>query len=268
MKEYISKGIICIKDKFNLIYHLCVITYKLYEDESFEYVFEPNYNVVDLLPTNFFDTLPGLDFSLRKKEYIRKNMVPTFVSERVIPESREDYYDLLKERDMEYMEPIIYMIRSKKQYSGDKLFVVEYEEKQIVNIDINNKQQANISSCIKDILVEICKGNNIKIGDSYIDDTNRKQVYDLLYALYSKSMKYNKQKQLEGIEKAKKENKYRGRKPVKIEKFRVLLMAEKVKKDELTSKQAAKELGISIDKYYRVLRELRNNNDTLLQNNE
>lgn len=267
MKEYLSKGIICAKDQFNIVYHLCVITYKLYEDETFEYVFKPNYNVVDLLPISFFDTIPGLDFSLRKKEYVRKNIVPTFVNERVVTESREDYYDLLKEKNMEYMEPITYMIRSKKQYSGDKLFVVQYEENQIIDFDIENKK-ANISSCIKEILIEICKGNILKIGESYIDDRNRKQVYDLLYALYNKSMKYNKQKQNEGIVKAKIEKKYKGRKPIQIEKFKVLLMAEKVKKGELTSKQAARELGISIDKYYRVLKELHNKNDTLLQNNK
>lgn len=253
MKKSISKGIICIRDKYNIEYHLCVITYVLYEDESFEYCFEPNYHVIDLIDKSIFDTIPGLDLSLRKKEYVRKNIVPTFVSERVISENREDYAQLLDERNMKYMDPIIYMIRSKKEYSGDKLFVKEYED--VKTIDMNaSKDILNMHDSIKGVLVEICKGNNIVLLDAYIDDNNRKQTFDLLYYFYSKSMKYRKEKQSEGIIKAKTENKYKGRKPIKIEKYKVLQMSYRVKNKELTSKEAAKQLGISIDKYYRVLR--------------
>lgn len=255
MKEYISKGIICIKDKYDIVYHLCVITYILYEDDTFEYIFEPNYSVVGLLPTSFFDTLPGINLDLKKKKYIRKNITPTFISERVVGKNREDYFELLKERNMDFMDPIIYMIRSKKQYSGDRLFVVEYKDKNIVNIDIKN-DKTNMAGYIKKILLEIGKGNDIRIVDTSINDDNRKQIYNLLYTLYSKSIDYNKKKQKEGISKAKSENKYKGRKPIRIEGFKVLEMANRVKNKELSSKEAAKALGISIDKYYRELKKL------------
>ena len=42
---------------------------------------------------------------------------------------------------------------------------------------------------------------------------------------------------------------------------------EKVQRKELTNKQAAEKLGISIDKYYRVKKKLQNKNDSLLQVN-
>ena len=35
MKTYISKGTICIKGAFQLIYAVCKITYQLNEDDSF-----------------------------------------------------------------------------------------------------------------------------------------------------------------------------------------------------------------------------------------
>lgn len=255
MKEYTSKGIICIKDELNIQYNLCLITYKLNEDESFEYCFEPNYNVIDLLPENIFDTIPGLDFSLRKKKYIRKNIIPTFISERVISENREDYNKLLQERNMEFMDPIQYMIRSKKYYSGDKLFVVDYKEIETIEIDIINSKN-NSFECNKKILSEICKGNNVIINDLIINDDNRKEFYTYIYMLYSKTLKSNKKRQIDGINIAKLNNKYKGRKPVRIEEFKILDMADRVKNKELTSKQAADKLGISIYKYYRELKKL------------
>ena len=41
MKSFESVGTICLKGQNNFIYKICKITYRLFEDESFEYVFEP-----------------------------------------------------------------------------------------------------------------------------------------------------------------------------------------------------------------------------------
>ena len=49
MKYSLTKGIICLKDKLNIEYRICVIEYFLNEDETFEYRFYPNYEVIDLL---------------------------------------------------------------------------------------------------------------------------------------------------------------------------------------------------------------------------
>ena len=95
MKTYISKGKICIKGHYNLIYAVCDITYQLNEDDSFKYVFEPNYSVIELTDTSFFQGIPGLNLDLKKKEYIRTK-IPTFISERVPSRNREDYVELLE----------------------------------------------------------------------------------------------------------------------------------------------------------------------------
>ena len=255
MNSYISKGIICIKDDYNLEYRLCELTYTLNKDETFEYRFVPNYFVIDLLPSSTFDGIPGLDLSLRKKEFIRNNIVPTFISERVPSESRVDYYELLAQRNMEYMDPIEYLIRSKKKYSGDNMFVIAYEEKTSTNINID-ELKCNSIDCNRKILSEICKGNNVTINGGTIDDTNRKTFFNILISIYDKSYKQRKIQQEIGINNAKKQAKYKGRTPVRIDRLKLLQMQDDVKKKKITSKIAAEKLGISIHKYYREIKKL------------
>lgn len=72
MKSFESRGTICLKGQNNFIYKICKITYRLFEDESFEYVFEPNYFLIDLLDSKYFQGIPGLNLDLKKQEYIRK----------------------------------------------------------------------------------------------------------------------------------------------------------------------------------------------------
>lgn len=257
MDNYISKGIICIKDDYNLEYRLCELTYSLNKDQSFEYLFVPNYDVIDLLSLSIFDGIPGLDLSLRKDEYVRKNTIPTFISERVPSESRVDYYELLAQRNMDYMDPIEYLIRSKKKYSGDNLYVIAYEEKTSTNINID-ELKCNSIDCNRKILSEICKGNNVLVNGEIIDDTNRKSIFNILISIYGKSYRQKRIQQKNGINSAKKQGKYVGRTPVRIEKIKLLQMQEDVKNKKLTSKQAAEKLGISIHKYYRELKKLHN----------
>ena len=137
MKSFESVATICLKGQNNFIYKICKITYRLFEDESFEYVFEPNYFLIDLLDSKYFQGIPGLNLDLKKQEYIRKNIIPTFISERVPQKNREDFYELLEKLNMKFMDPIEYLIRTDEQYFGDNLFVIPYESKK--KVFINNK---------------------------------------------------------------------------------------------------------------------------------
>ena len=48
--------------------------------EEFQYIFTPYYDIIDAL----IDLgIPGINLSLRKKEYYRVNIKTTFISERV-----------------------------------------------------------------------------------------------------------------------------------------------------------------------------------------
>ena len=58
---------------------ICRITYREYTIDEFEYIFEPDYEVIDLITG--FKGIQGLNLSLRKKEYVRKNIIPSFIYE-------------------------------------------------------------------------------------------------------------------------------------------------------------------------------------------
>ena len=254
MKTHISKGIICIKGPYNLVYAICNLTYTVNEDESFVYIFEPNYSVIDLLDSSIFQGIPGLNLDLKKEKYTR-TFTPTFISERVPSKKREDYLDLLKEVNMDYMDPIEYLIRTKYQYSGDPLFVIPFDEKKTISFD-NFKGTQNNAALMKTILENLCFGNDISINKQVINDENRKIFYDIFIYLYGRSYNLNKEKQSEGIKIAKKEGSYKGRKRVKVDELLYLELLEKVEKKEITPKEVTNKLGISKAKYYRLKKEL------------
>ena len=263
MKTYISKGTICIKGPYHLIYAVCNITYELHEDDSFKYVFEPNYAVIKLLDSSIFQGIPGLNLDLKEKEYIRTT-IPTFISERVPSDKREDYADLLAKVNMEFMDPIEYLIKTKEQYSGDLLFVKPFEEKKIVSFDNYNGNQTN-AALMKEVLSSLCLGNDVSINGQIINDNNRKAFHDVFINLYARSYNQNKEKQAQGIENAKKEGSYKGRKPIKVDEMQFFELLAKVEKKEMSPKEAAKQLGISIDKYYRLKNKLQKQQHTLIQ---
>lgn len=125
MKEIRTVGTICLKDNAGTEYRISKIEYVEREDGSFYYVFTPDYSVIDLLPANLFQGIPGLDLSLRKKIYIRENIVPVFISERTPGPNRDDLDALLKETDMEYLNRLEWLIRTQMHYGGDPLYVTK-----------------------------------------------------------------------------------------------------------------------------------------------
>ncbi len=258
MKTYISKGIICASGPFDLIYRICDISYYLNSDDSFKYVFSPNYPVIELIGSRYFQGIPGLDLDLKKGEYVRENRIPTFISERVPSEKREDYSSLLTKVGMEYMDPIEYLIRSKEQYSGDKLFLLPYEGKKTVSLD--EKTHETNAAVIKKVLKNVCFGNDVIINNQTINDGNRKMFHDIFLDLYSRSYEFGKEKQKEGIAKAKEAGRYKGRKPIAVDEMKFVDVLSRVERKKITPSQAAKELGISIDKYYRLKRNCKNKN--------
>ena len=255
MKSYNSSGTICVCGPFNIVYAVCDINYHLNEDGSFKYVFIPNYSIIELLSNDYFQGIPGLNLDLKEKQYIRENKNPTFISERVPSENREDYYELLSKCGLEYMDPVKYLINTKEQYSGDKLFVTEQHYPKTVSLGNYQGHETN-SKLIKNMLSTICMGDNIEIKGRIVDDYCRRIIHDLLLFLYSRSYENNKELQKNGIEKAKIEKKYNGRKPIDVDEIKFIELSNKVKNKEITSKEAARILGISIDKYYRYKKHL------------
>lgn len=264
MKTYSSKASICVQDAYHLEYRVCTISYFLNEEGGFRYVFAPNYSVIDLTSPDFFQGIPGLNLDLRKEEYVRENRTPTFISERVPQKNREDYADLLKDAGMTYMEPLLYLIKTDKFYSGDFLYLRPFAERKEVDAD-DLGSKLNTSSYLRKILCHLAAGDAVRIGAARIDDENRKMAFEVLIDIYARTMEAAKEKRLSGIEKAKQHHAYRGRKPKRIDLLRFTEVLKEVKEGKKTAKEGAAQLGISIDKYYRERRKLQKENDKLLQ---
>lgn len=251
MMTYESKGTICVKGPFGLVYRVCEIEYQWKEDDSFCYIFTPRYSVIELLDPYYFQGIPGLNLDLKKEQYVRDNRIPTFISERVPSPKREDFSELLEKVGMEYMDPIEYLIRIKEQYSGDLLFVVRGEPRKMVEFGSETVNETN-AELIKNILKVLCAGDDVLINGQKIDDKNRKAFHDVFIAFYARSCASQKEKQVEGIKKAKSNGQsYRGRKPIPVDAMAFLEAVKEVEKGKLKPKEAAEKLGISIDKYYR-----------------
>ena len=250
METYSSKATICVKDKFNIEYHISEIFYYLNEDETFKYVLKPNYSVISLTNADFFQGIPGLNLDLKKEEYIRENINPVFISERVPQKNREDYFELLDEVGLSFMDPLLYLIKTKKQYFGDNLYLIPYKEIEEVNFNNFNKKD-NTSSFIKKIISNLAMGNDVSINGELINDTNRKLVFNVLLSIYSRSIDFRKEKQIVGINKGKLNNVYKGRKPINIDRLKFMEILDDIEKGKINAKEGAKKLNISIDKFYR-----------------
>jgi len=250
MNKKTFEGSITIEHE-GIIYYVSNLSYTIWEDDSFEFVFVPNYFVIDLLPTSVFQGIPGLNLDERKERYVRKNIMPTFISERVPQKNREDFFELLKEVGMDYLNPIEYLLKTKKQYSGDPLKLKEMNAKSLVNInDVEFKN--NTFGLTKIILDNLAKGNDVFFEGSVIDNTNRKSFFNVLNALYVKSLKGREASRNAGIERAKQSGKYKGRKPVPVDMILFNESLKDISNGLISVREACKRLNISIDKFYRV----------------
>lgn len=249
MNRIKSDGLICIKNKINIEFAVCKIEYILWEDETFKYIFTPYYDVISLLESNIFQGIPGLEIDLKKKEYIRENVIPTFIAERVPSEKREDYYELIQKVGMNYMNPVDYLIKTQGKYSGDNLYVKEFiERKNVVIHDVVKK--SNTLGVIKIMLDNLAYGNKIVLNDRTIE--NSIDIFQTLTYIYQKGYDEIKEKQRLGRDEAKKMGNYRGRKAIEIDKLLFLEQVEQLDSKIITIDKVLKNLKISRATFYRL----------------
>ena len=194
MKSVTTSGLICVKDKLNIEYSVCKIDYIINEDDTYKFVFTPYYDVIDLLGSDIFQGIPGLNLDLRKEEYIRENMRPVFISERVPSEKREGYRDFLKKVGMDYMDPVEYLIRTDYKYSGDNFYVIRYKEREKVFLD-NIPSESDSIELIENTIDNISHGNEVYLDNG--NNINDKNIFETLLFIYSKIVRKQKQKEPE-----------------------------------------------------------------------
>ena len=99
---------------------ICTITYIELDETNFRYIFKPIYNNIDKLID--FRGIQGIDLSLRKKEYIRRNMIPSFIFEHNPLPGKKSYQISQKVNGMCLLE---YLANSDIKYFGDNMQIKE-----------------------------------------------------------------------------------------------------------------------------------------------
>lgn len=226
----------------NLYLKIAKISYELFEDESYQYIIEPYYDVLDSLENV---TIPGIDIELRKSKYYRVNMIPIFVSDRTFPRSRVEARTLLKEKNINYYNPLLWLVDSNYRYTGDSLIVKSEDFFNNLNLYGDSK---NIYRHILYVLQNLGKRNTFTLGGLKVNKENRKnvlQIYLYQYSLVEKTY-------------YKKIAKTSGRHKIEVP---TLLMKEVVSLYEnkiISLEEAMRRLNISSEStFYRRLREYR-----------
>ena len=111
-------------------------------------------------------------------------------------------------------------------------------------------------------------GVDIVVLDMPLLDTRKNKdllgtlISDIVLQLLSYVAENEREKirtrQREGIEAAKREGKYKGRKPVEVDKYEFARLREEVKNGERTNKYAMEKLGLKRNTYYKLVEEFDN----------
>lgn len=255
MKEIVTSGTICIDDGYKFTYHVAEIKYVEREDGEYYYEITPDYSVIELLSAEYFQGIPGINLDLKKKSYIRKNIVPIFISERTPGENREDLWELLEKYNMEYLNRLEWLIRTDMRYSGDLMYVSKTHNEDIHISSIDKLGNRSAVICRK-VLEAICAGGNIITDDFEINSSNRKSYYKLFMAMYKKEKKFLDEKRKEGISRAASNGKYKGKPEIKIDELELKDVCEQYKNGEISGKKAAEILNVSVSTFYRRYRKV------------
>lgn len=186
---YTNQGYVSYRCNNEIFFRIAKLTYELFDNESYQYIFEPYYDILDA-----FESLdiPGIDLSLREKVYYRSNLTPVFISERVTPKNRINLLEELKEYDMNYYQPFLLLMDSMKVYGGDKLSLKS--DKFYNNIIDKTHETNDLYKTISYTLRKLAARVSFKIGNLEVNDHNRTNLIKNYLFLYEKVSVYYDQK--------------------------------------------------------------------------
>lgn len=260
MNKLVTQGIICLKDDYNFVYKIADIDYVEYENGEYSYYFYPFYNVIDLLNPYLFQGIPGLDLSKRLKCYERHNMTPVFISERTPSENREDLWEHLDKYNMKSLNRLEWLIKTDTHYSGDRLYVRErrnIDNDPVINIDSMFNLVKRFDSINGALLDIICYGDYLNCKEIVINDSNRKDYYNLLMPIYIKEYTSRRKQIMHGIKEAKENEIYKGRKRIMLDPLLFRKVGQEYLNGNITLEEALSKLKISRATFFRRLEDLR-----------
>ena len=275
---YRNVGIIKVYDSYNRNYNVGEVIFERFDDQNFQYIIKPYWKYIDQIPHGLFQGIPGIDMNLRREAYYRVNLTPTFISMRTPSESRENVRELMRMVGLDYYDRFEWLLRSEMKCGDDNLFVVRkptdnlriqsFEQAKnrylhssdVIEIDNLSDIQSSNAKLIEDLFSLLQSGVQIYIRSEsrYIDDNERRAMLYLLRNMLYCVDRNNRSRREEGIEEAKRNGRYTGRKPIELDEQLLKQVAIAFLNNRISEQEAMSRLGItSRSTFYRKIRKFR-----------
>lgn len=274
---YRNSGIIYAVDRCGSKYAVSRVDFERYDDQNFQYIFSPEWSVIDTLPASIFQGIPGLDMSMRLERYYRVNMTPYFISERTPSEGREDLWELLEAVGLDYYDRFEWLLRTNMRCGTDNLIVERAEEARHISFESVKSLPDNLqpSDCVaikglqsiattphqlrKNLLQILRSGAAIwdEAEGRHLSKAECSLLLNLLMLQESMENKQNKKRHQAGVDRAKSDGKYVGRKKIAVDKNLFRQVAEDFRAHKVSEEEAMSRTGIaSRSTFYRRLKEI------------
>ena len=273
---YINSGIIKAVMKSGEKISVGQIDYQEFDEENFQYVISPYWEIVDGLPAGIFQGIPGINMDLRLPHYYRVNYIPTFIAERTPSKNREDLWELLEDVGLDYYDRFEWLLRTNMRAANDNLIVerrrldpmvqeyvsgilpsLQYGDRVIVDsIEDIADTAAGFSN---DIFAAVTNGIDIvdRQGQHLVDAATRAAMVRIVVMQRMLNHYELVKKRREGIQEARRAGKYKGRKPIEVDKNMLRQVASELSAGVITVEEAMKRTKIpSRSTFYRKLRGL------------
>lgn len=274
--SYVNSGIIKAVMSSGEKISVAQIDYQEFDEENFQYVISPYWEIVDGLPASVFQGIPGIDMELRLERYYRVNYIPTFIAERTPSENREDLWDILESVGLDYYDRFEWLLRTTMRSANDNLIVerrrisqvteqftsgvlstLQYGDKVIVDsMEAISDTTAGFSDAI---FIAITSGVDIinQSGQILVDALTRAAMISVVVTQRIITRREHASSRRDGIEQAKKNGKYTGRKPIEVDEKILRQVVMEIDKGIITVEEAMRRTKIgSKSTFYRKVKAL------------
>ena len=275
---YSNAGIIKAVGKYGEKISVGKIEYQHFDDENYQYIISPFWDIIDGLPTNVFFGIPGIKMEKRLPSYYRVNYEPIFITERTPSKNREDLWELLESVGLDYYDRLEWLIRTPMRAANDNQIVERIREnKEVINFN-HSKKNIDILQYGDEIIVDslqdfgrttgsliqtlakvLFAGADIKVTseNKVFLKAERSVLIPFVIAEYYVAKRERKNLQEKGISVARKEGKYKGREKTAIDNMKFEEALKKFRTKQITIDEALSMSGISSrSTFYRRIKDI------------
>lgn len=248
---YNLSGEICFAYTETTLFKVAKIIYELFEDESYQYIFEPYYDVADGLEPVDWGGIPGIDLTLRRERYYRVGVIPAFISERTPAPNRVNLQEELRRANLDYLNRLQWLINTDTVYTGDKLVVQQDGFNNFTGFSNKSAQWHALS-----VLQLLGMRLPIDIHGTHFSELERSTLIKAYLIEYEFLATKRRQQQSRGQLEARERGVYTGRKPIKVSLPLLDEVRQKLNAGRITLKEALSITKLSKATLYRRFKEL------------